>query len=169
MSVAQRAAGKRLPDLGPRGEGWVLGQFVLFGLLVAVSLPSLASISPRTPLDWSAVAIGTAAMAVAAWVVAAAFRDLGRSLTPMPRPRDDAVLVEHGIYAIIRHPIYAGLILGGFGWSTVTRSLPAAGVMILLAIYFDLKSRREEAWLADRYPGYDAYRRRTRRFLPRVY
>lgn len=167
--MAQRAAGQRLPDLGPRGEGWVLGQFVLFGLLFAVSLPSLAGISPRTLLDWSVVAIGAGGMVVAAWVVGTAFRDLGRNLTPVPRPRDDAVLVEHGIYATLRHPIYAGLILGGFGWSAVARSLPAVGVTLLLALYLDLKARREEAWLSDRYPGYDAYRRRTRRFLPRVY
>jgi len=32
--------------------------------------------------------------------------------------------------------------------------------------FFWLKSRREEAWLTERFPGYDAYRRRTRRFLP---
>jgi protein-S-isoprenylcysteine O-methyltransferase Ste14 len=167
--MAQRAGRQRLPDLGPRGEGWVLGQLLLIGLLFVVSLPSLARIGPLTLLDWLAVAAGGTAMAAAGWVVIAAFRDLGRSLTPMPRPHDGAVLVESGIYATIRHPIYAGLILGGLGWGLLTRSLPAMAVTVLLAIYFDLKSRREEAWLADRYPGYDAYRIRTRRFVPRIY
>ena len=167
--MARRAGRRNLPDLGPRGEGWVLGQFLLLGLLVAVSTPSLARIGPGTLLDWSALVIGATLMAGAGWVVLAGFRDLGRNLTPMPRPRDDAALVEHGIYASVRHPIYAGLILGGLGWSAATRSLAAAGVTLLLAIYLDLKSRREEAWLTDRYPGYDAYRKRTRRLVPRIY
>ena len=167
--MAQHAGRHRLPDLGPRGEGWVLGQFLLLGLLFAVSQPGLGSIAPRTLLEWSSLSIGAASIVAAAWVVTAGFRDLGRSLTPMPRPRRDALLVEHGIYTRVRHPIYAGLILGGLGWSAVTRSLPAAGVTLLLAIYLDLKSRREEAWLSDRYPGYDAYRQRTRRFVPRIY
>ncbi|MGZ8563067.1 MAG: methyltransferase family protein [Candidatus Limnocylindria bacterium] len=167
--MAPRAGRQRLPDLGPRGEGWVLGQLLLLGLLFAVSLPGVARIAPRSLLDWVAVAAGGLVMAAAGWLVIAGFRDLGRSLTPMPRPHDEAVLVESGIYATIRHPIYAGLILGGLGWSVLTRSLPAIAVTVVLAIYFDLKSRREEAWLADRYPGYAAYQRRTRRFVSRVY
>jgi protein-S-isoprenylcysteine O-methyltransferase Ste14 len=36
-----------------------------------------------------------------------------------------------------------------------------------LGAYLELKSRREERWLAERYPGYEAYRRRTRwKFVP---
>ncbi len=167
--MAPRGGRQHLPDLGPRGEGWVLGQLLLIGLLVAVSLPNIAHIAPHALLDWLALTAGAAAMGAAALVLLAAFRDLGRNLTPLPRPRHDAILVEIGIYARIRHPIYAGLILGAFGWSACTRSLPALAVTMALAIYFDLKSRREEAWLADRYPGYPAYRRGTRRFVPRVY
>ena len=138
-------------------------------MLVAVSLPSLAGIAPDATVDWLALAFGCAAMLAGGWVVIAAFRDLGRSLTPMPRPHEDAVLVESGIYATIRHPIYAGLILGGLGWSAVTRSLAAALLTVVLATFLDLKSRREEGWLTERYPAYHAYRRRTRRFVPRLY
>ena len=39
----------------------------------------------------------------------------------------------------------------------------------LLAIWLDLKSRREEGWLRGRYPEYEAYRQRTRRFIPGAY
>ena len=66
----------------------------------SVSLPSLARIATAdarsTGWRWRPV---PRRWRRAAWVVLAAFRDLGRSLTPMPRPRDDAVLVENGIYA----------------------------------------------------------------------
>ena len=166
-----RPAGRknRLPDLGPRGEGWVVGQLLLLGLLLVVSLPRLVDLSPRSTLDGGWLVAGAGALISAGFVLLTAFRGLGRSLTPMPRPRDDATLVVSGIFATIRHPIYASLILGGLGWSALTRSLPAAGVSLLLAAFLDVKARREEAWLADRYPGYRAYASRTRRFLPRVY
>jgi protein-S-isoprenylcysteine O-methyltransferase Ste14 len=35
--------------------------------------------------------------------------------------------------------------------------------------FFDLKARREEAWLLAAYPGYAAYRRRVRKLFPFVY
>ncbi len=39
-----------------------------------------------------------------------------------------------------------------------------------LAVFLDAKSRREELWLVERVPGYEDYRRRTkRRLLPFVY
>ena len=146
-----------------------MGQFVLLGILLVVSLPSLARLAPRSLADWLLIGFGGAAMVAAGGVVIAGLRGLGAGLTPMPRPREGAVLVEHGVYAVVRHPIYAGLVLGSLGWSAVTRSLLAAGVALLLGIYFDIKSRREEAWLAERYPGYDGYRSRTRRFVPFIY
>jgi protein-S-isoprenylcysteine O-methyltransferase Ste14 len=158
-----------LPDLGPRGEGWVVGQFLLLGLIVLLTLPALPGMLPRDAAGWLAAAFGGMALVVGSWTLVRGFRDLGPSLTPMPRPRKDAALVESGIYATLRHPIYAGLIVAGLGWSTLARSLPALAVAGMLSIYLDLKSRREEAWLAERYPGYAAYRERTRRFVPGLY
>jgi protein-S-isoprenylcysteine O-methyltransferase Ste14 len=161
--------GRGLPDLGPRGEGWVLGQVVILVLLVAVSLPRLRDLVPASGIGWAAVVIGAATMAAGGVTVIAAVRQLGTNVTPFPRPGDTAVLIERGIYAVIRHPIYAGIVLGSFGWSLVARSWPAAALSALLAIYFDLKSRREDAWLDERYTAHAAYRERTRRFIPGLY
>lgn len=159
----------RLPDLGPRGEGWVFGQFLLLGLLVVVSLPRVPHLLPADLPSWIAFAFGATSLAVAGTTLLSGFRDLGRNLTVLPRPRKGAALVESGIYASIRHPMYAGLILGGIGWSALTRSLPALVVTGVLALWLDGKARREEAWLLGRYAGYAAYRRRTKRFLPGIY
>ena len=147
----------------------MLVQFLLLGLLVIVSLPQTAYLLPRSGVDWLAFAAGATALALASLTILWGFRDLGRNLTPLPRPREDAVLVESGVYAAIRHPIYAGLILGGFGWATIMRSLPALAVAILLAILLDAKARREEVWLRERYSDYAAYMRRTKRFVPGLY
>jgi protein-S-isoprenylcysteine O-methyltransferase Ste14 len=92
--------------------------------------------------------------------------DLGRNLTPVPRPRDDAQLVETGIYALVRHPIYGGIIVAAVGWGALSASPAALLLAGLLAVFFDLKSRREEAWLAAHYTGYLTYVSRTRRFIP---
>lgn len=167
--TSQAPGGSRLPDLGPRGEGWVIGQFVLLGLVAALSLPYLGRMAPDSAARWISVAVGAAELLIGAASVAAGFRALGSSLTPMPRPHDTAEMVVHGIYDRIRHPIYAGLILGAIGWSTLAGSPPAFVAAVALGLFLDAKARREEAWLAERYPDYAAYRRRTRRFLPGIY
>ena len=43
--------------------------------------------------------------------------DLGHSLTPLPYPRDDGQLVQTGVYSLVRHSLYSGLILGTFALS----------------------------------------------------
>lgn len=161
--------GRRLPDLGPHGEGWVIGQLALLALLVVASLPQLAGLWPPVGIGWARLAAGVAAMAVGGWLAVRGFTDLGESLTPMPRPRANGRLVESGIYAHLRHPIYAGLTLAGIGWSVLTASLPAFLVALLLAAFLDAKARREEAWLLDHYPGYADYRRTSKRFVPGIY
>ncbi len=88
------------------------------------------------------------------------------ALTPLPYPRDGAGLVETGVYARVRHPIYGGLVLAAFGWGLLAASPVAIALAAVLLGFFELKSRREEVWLAERFPGYPAYRERTRRLIP---
>ena len=95
--------------------------------------------------------------------------DLRENLTVFPKPLAGVRLVDTGAYRLVRHPIYGGLILGAFGWGLVTASVLALCAAAALAIFFRLKAEREEIWLADAVDGYDAYRRRTRRFIPWLY
>ena len=68
----------------------------------------------------------------------------------------------------MRHPVYGGVLLLALGWSLAEAPL-ALVPTALLALVFDLKSRREEVWLRERYPEYAAYAERTRsRFIPRL-
>lgn len=153
-----------LPSLGPRGEGWVLIQGILLVLVAAAGW----SLGP----DWSApaqtvgVVVGIALIGSGIVLIARGVADLGGAMTPLPRPRDDAELVETGAYALVRHPVYGGLILAAFGWAIVQASIVAVILAAALATFFQLKSTREERWLEMRYPGYPAYRARTRRFIP---
>jgi protein-S-isoprenylcysteine O-methyltransferase Ste14 len=153
-----------LPSLGPRGEGWVLIQGVLLVLVAAAGW----SLGP----DWSGpvrlvgVVVGIALLAGGIVLVVRGVADLGGAMTPLPRPREDAELVETGAYALVRHPVYGGLILTAFGWAIVQASFVAVFLAAALATFFQLKSAREERWLEMRYPGYAAYRARTRRLIP---
>lgn len=159
----------RIPALGPRGEGWVAGQLVL---LLGVSISGALAL-PHAALDgparWIALVVGLALACGGGWLALAGLRGLGRNLTAVPRPRQDAQLVREGPYRRVRHPIYAGIIAGSFGWGLMSASPLSLGLAAALALWFDLKSRREERWLAERYPGYVAYVASTNRFIRGVY
>ncbi len=159
----------RVPSLGPRGEGWVAGQGILLVAVAALGLPGLGALPPGTSVGWATVIIGLAVMAGGLLIGGLALRDLGASLTAMPHPREDAQFVDAGIYRHLRHPMYAALITTAAGWVLVTTSVPPAVAAAALVIWLDLKSRREEAWLLGHYPEYEAYRRRTHRFIPGAY
>jgi protein-S-isoprenylcysteine O-methyltransferase Ste14 len=167
--VETRPRPSRLPDLGPHGEGWLLGQFILIPLAFLLSLPRVSELEPTEPASWLALLAGGAGVVIGSFVILLGVRGLGSNLTPLPRPRDGGILVESGVYARIRHPIYAGLILASFGWGLFTRGLPTIAVAALLGILLDAKARREEGWLMESYPAYEAYRRRTKRFVPGIY
>jgi protein-S-isoprenylcysteine O-methyltransferase Ste14 len=153
----------RLPSLGPKGEGWVVIQGVL---LLAVAVAGL--LGPA----WTGIPrivtsiIGLGAVAAGLVLAVRGLRDLGSNLTPLPHPRDQADLVVTGVYGLVRHPIYGGLIIGAVGWGLLTASPAALLAAFALWGFFELKSRREEAWLDARYADYPAYRARTRRLIP---
>ncbi len=157
----------RLPSLGPRGEGWVLLQFVLLGLVALAGGRGGSQLDG--PVTWALVLGGLILGAGGAVLSARGLRDLGRNLTPVPYPRDGAELVETGVYGRVRHPIYGGLIAMAVAWGLMNASLLALLLAAVLALFFDLKSRREEAWLQARYIGYAEYTQRTHRFFPRLY
>jgi len=154
----------RLPAFGPRGVGWVLVQGILF-VLVAAAGWTLGPGWPG-PLRLVGVLVGSALIFGGIALVVRAVVDLGSAMTPLPMPRDGSELVVTGAFAIVRHPIYAGVLLVGLGWAVVQASVVAAVLTGVLAAFLYLKSAREEAWLEARYPGYAAYRARTPRFIP---
>jgi protein-S-isoprenylcysteine O-methyltransferase Ste14 len=159
-------AGRRLPDLGPRGEGWFLVQVVILG---SIALAGLAGPAWSGPPRVVGAVLGGLLIGGGGLLAVRGVIDLGAHLTVFPKPRPGTRLVDTGAYRLVRHPIYGGLILGGLGWGMVTASPAALAGSVLLALFFDLKSRREEVWLAGQLAGYDAYRDRTRRLLPWLY
>ncbi len=127
---------------------------------------SLGAGSGSGPIGIAAIVVGVVILLAGATLAVRGTIDLRDAMTPMPYPRADAPLIDDGIYGRVRHPIYGGLIVGAVGWAVLWWSVTAALLAGGLAVFFLLKSTREEAWLVERFPGYPAYRRRTHRFLP---
>jgi protein-S-isoprenylcysteine O-methyltransferase Ste14 len=152
-----------LPALGRRGEGWFAIQVVLLVVALAAGAAGPAWREPWRPLS---TVVGTGLLLLGLGLAARGILELGGALSPLPRPAAAATLVETGIFRHVRHPIYGGLIIGALGWGLVTASPAALGMAAVIALFFRLKSMREEVWLEERFPGYAAYRSRTRRFIP---
>ncbi len=76
-------------------------------------------------------------------------------------------LVQSGLYAHIRHPLYLGMILelvGLFLWVPQLTVLVACLLGVLWAL---LQARLEERDLLQRLPAYKVYMQRVPRFIPR--
>jgi protein-S-isoprenylcysteine O-methyltransferase Ste14 len=165
-AITGRTPRIRVPDLGPRGEGWVALQAVLFVAVIATGFAG--------PL-WAgaARAIGAiAGLAVGAGgvgLIVGGIVGLRRQLTAFPRPVADGQLIDGGAFGLVRHPMYGGAILFAVGWGLLTASPPTLLCAFVLGLFFDLKSRREEAWLGELFTGYADYRGRTPRLVPWIY
>lgn len=158
----------RIPALGPKGEGWVAIQVVLFVLIGALGALNLPAARPE-PIGVALIVIGVALGLVSGLLVLRGLRGLGPTFSALPYPPEGGRLTREGAYARIRHPIYAGVIGLALAWSSITLSLPALALSLVLVVVLDLKARREEAWLTERYPEYAAYARQTHRFVPGIY
>ena len=168
---------RQVPDLpecapwwqGARGEWLVVTQVLLMGLVF---------LGPRTLAGWPAwpfpfpqagAPLGIVLMIGGAILFLAGLRQLGHALTPLPYPRSRAELIQTGPYALVRHPIYSGGLVLALGWALCVHAWLTLGYVIILAVFLDSKSRREERWLVEKFPAYAAYRQRVRKLIPFVY
>jgi protein-S-isoprenylcysteine O-methyltransferase Ste14 len=95
--------------------------------------------------------------------------NLGKNLTPLPVPKDNATLIVDGAYRLVRHPIYSGIIFMAFGWGVWLNSWLTVFYALLLFIFFDIKSRYEERLLMEKFQKYAAYRTRVKKLIPFIY
>ena len=152
---------------GARGEWYVVAQFGLFAL-VAFG-PRTWPGWPRIPDAFGARVASIALLAAGFLLMLAGILRLGSKITPLPLPVEAAELHTGGPYRIVRHPMYAGAILMAFGWALHARGWLTVGYAAILFAFFDLKTRREEKWLCEKFSGYAAYRKRVRKLIPFIY
>lgn len=147
-------------------DPWVWGQMLLFGIVLA-GVPWVAAQAGTADAAGATRWVGGALIAVGLGTLWAGIATLGRNLTPATQPLPEGTLVTHGIYRVVRHPIYTGIsvALAGYGVLRGGWWIGAAVFAVALA-YFEGKARVEERWMTERAPEYAEYRRRVPRLLP---
>jgi protein-S-isoprenylcysteine O-methyltransferase Ste14 len=165
MSIDPVVADKTPWWKGARGEWLVVIQVVLIGIVF---------LGPRTiagwptwlfPFPYALAFLGGAFMTGGGVLLVAGLVRLGRGLTPLQYPKEGAELVQTGPFALVRHPMYGG----GLLLALIIHSWLTLGYVAVLFAFLDAKSRREERWLAERFPTYASYQRRVRKLIPFVY
>lgn len=155
---------------GQRGEYWVLAQIVLVLGFAVLPVYRPANWSKLQPPELYGVWGLAAILGVLGLVLfAKGLLDLGNSLTPLPHPREDGQLVQSGVYGLVRHPVYSGVIFVAIAWALYQLSLSHLIGAAVLFLFFDRKACREEIWLTQTYPDYGDYRQRVKKFIPWLY
>jgi len=145
-----------------RGGVWVAVQSIL--MLIAIMF---AVMFPAHTRDLPVFMLGICLLVVGGCFGVAGVIVLGKNRTPYPQPRPGSQLVQRGIYAVVRHPLYTSVMLVSLGWALIWQSVASLGAALLLLPFFHAKARREERWLCEKFAGYADYAKRVPRFLPR--
>jgi protein-S-isoprenylcysteine O-methyltransferase Ste14 len=153
-----------------RGNRWVLVAFALLGLLDAY-LPAYTDRNAcwtidGDPVRWVGVMLFAAGGALRIWPVFV----LGRRFSGLVAIQPGHTLVTSGVYGVIRHPSYLGLLVSTLGWGLAFRS--GVGVLLTALMIPPLlaRMRAEERLLRTQFGAeYDAYCARTSRLMPGLY
>ena len=171
MGVALLSSGNLSPgEREDKGNRWVLAAFGVIVLLLAY-IPAYTDRMEFWTLDgdavrWLGVVLFAAGGALRIWPVFV----LGRRFSGLVAIQPGHTLVTSGVYGVIRHPSYLGLLVNSLGWALAFRS--GVGVLLTALTIPPLvaRMRAEETLLHTQFGGeYDAYRRRTSRLIPGIY
>ena len=81
---------------------------------------------------------------------------------------EDFTFTRHGAYAVVRHPMYLSYYLMFAGLFLLT----ANDILIICILGYPsyyLMARREEAFLEERFPEYEKYRKKVGMFFPKLF
>jgi len=91
-------------------------------------------------------------------ILLVAIKDLGRNLSPFPRPIKNSILVNKGIYRFTRHPMYYSLIFISFGVFITKLSIYYLFLSISLSLIIKFKIAFEEQYLKNKFKNYLFYK-----------
>jgi protein-S-isoprenylcysteine O-methyltransferase Ste14 len=153
-----------------RTNRWVIVAFALIGLLLAY-LPAYTDRKEIWTLDgdairWLGVVLFAAGGALRIWPVFV----LGHRFSGLVAIQPEHTLVTSGVYGVIRHPSYLGLLVSSLGWALAFRSGVGVLLTALLIPPLIARIRAEETLLCTHFgEEYEAYCRRTSRLIPGLY
>jgi protein-S-isoprenylcysteine O-methyltransferase Ste14 len=153
-----------------RSNRWVIAVFGVIGFLNAY-LPAYTDrvgfwIIDGDTIRWLGVVLFAAGGALRLCPVFV----LGNRFSGLVAIQPGHTLVTGGIYGVIRHPSYLGLLINSLGWSLAFRS--GVGVLLTVLLIPPLLARisAEENLLYSQFgDNYKTYRSRTWRLIPGIY
>jgi protein-S-isoprenylcysteine O-methyltransferase Ste14 len=153
-----------------RSNRWVLWAFGVVGLLGGY-LPAYTDRIGFWTIDgdavrWLGVVLFIAGGALRLWPVFV----LGHRFSGLVAIQPGHALVTSGIYRVIRHPSYLGLLVNSLGWALAFRSVVGVLLTALALVPLLARIRAEEALLGSQFgAAYEDYRARTSRLVPGLY
>jgi protein-S-isoprenylcysteine O-methyltransferase Ste14 len=132
---------------GDARDGWLFQHFL----------------TPSVTLFWTGTAITAAGLGFSAW----ARVHLGRNWSATVTVKQDHELIRTGPYAIVRHPIYTGLLCGFIGTALAIGQWRGVVAVAIVLVAFWRKLRLEERWMSETFgEDYRLYRARTKALIP---
>ena len=102
--------------------------------------------------------VGFLIIIIAFIILLVAIKDLGRNLSPFPRPINNSNLVTKGIYRFTRHPMYYSLIFISIGVFLTKLSIYYLFLSIILILIIKFKIALEEQYLKNKFKNYLLYK-----------
>ena len=102
--------------------------------------------------------LGIFIIIIAFIIMLLSIKDLGKNLSPFPRPIKNSYLVTTGIYRFTRHPMYYSLIFTSFGVFIIKLSIYYLFLTKSLALIIKFKIALEEKYLMNKFKNYLLYK-----------
>jgi len=146
----------------------LLGMFLTMMVLPLLQLATgVFDFASYTLPTWAA-AIGAALQVPYLWLFWRSHADLGRNWSPGLEVRESHSLVTSGVYAHIRHPMYAAIWISALSQPLLIHNW-IAGILVIpaFAAMWFLRVPNEEAMMRATFgEAYDAYCTKTARLIP---
>jgi protein-S-isoprenylcysteine O-methyltransferase Ste14 len=126
--------------------GWLL---VFVQVLIFLGFFLLPWREPSAP----SLILGLILAAVGIAIIVVTFKSLGDALTATPVPREGVALRTQGIFGVVRHPIYSGVLLALLGFVIAVGSWWSLGWWLVALFFFLGKSRWEDSLLRAKHRG----------------
>ena len=168
LAAAQRAAPNKRIETLLEGASYRIPLAIGIFLTVFWRMPLFQQTLPLgTPSPFAAgigLVFTAAGLCFAVW----ARMHLGKYWSGRITLKENHRVIQTGPYALVRHPIYSGLILALFGTAITLGTISAFAGFAFMLISFVRKLKIEETWLRSQFGAeYEAYRNRVKALIPR--